>query len=136
METNAVQPLMKQETATGAQAQKGILGKATSDAFLKILVAQMSHPDPFGEQDPGAFISEMSQLALLEQITNLNDHLDRLCFIDALGQAAALIGHEVKLTDTNGVISGTVSRVVANSNEVRLVIGDKEYPLQSVVEVR
>lgn len=118
------------ETRTSAS---GMLGK---DAFLKILVAQMSHPDPFAPQDPGAFISEMSQMALLEQMMNLSSKMEAVYRLEALSQAAALIGREVVVADGNETITGEVAKVVLNEGKVTLVINGKPYDSSNLVEVR
>jgi len=48
------------------------LGK---DAFLQLLVTQMSHQNPLQPQEDGAFIAQLAQFSSLEQLTNIDDTL-------------------------------------------------------------
>jgi flagellar basal-body rod modification protein FlgD len=118
------------------EAGRAAPGGLSKDTFLKILVAQLSHPDPFAPQDPGAFVTEMSQIALLEQLLNLSTRMESLYRLEALTQAAAVIGREVVVTAGNEKVSGTVEKVVVNGDKVLLVVGGNQYDVANLVEVR
>ena len=45
------------------------------DAFLQLLVTQMSHQNPLQPQEDGAFIAQLAQFSSLEQLTNMNTTL-------------------------------------------------------------
>ncbi|MEW6572617.1 MAG: flagellar hook capping FlgD N-terminal domain-containing protein [Bacillota bacterium] len=131
MEVN-FQPLdntASKETASGS----GIFSK---DMFLKILVAQMSHPDPFAPQDPGAFVTEMSQIAMMEQIMNLCTRMEEMYRIESLSQASGLIGREVVISNGNQVVTGSVEKVTFNGESVSLIINGNPYDISNLVEVR
>lgn len=117
------------ETASG-------MGIFSKDTFLKILVAQMSHPNPFAPQDPGAFVTEMSQIAMLEQVMNLCTRMEEMYRVESLSQAAGLIGREVVLSDGNQVVTGQVEKVVISGEDVALVVNGNSYDVGSLVEVR
>ncbi|MEW6172069.1 MAG: flagellar hook capping FlgD N-terminal domain-containing protein [Bacillota bacterium] len=118
------------------QSESGFAGMLSKDAFLTILVAQMSHPDPFAPQDPGAFINEMSQMAMLEQLLNLSNRMEAVYRLEALNQAASLIGHEVVVADGAETVTGNVAKVVLGKETVTLVIDGKSYDAGSLLEVR
>ena len=42
------------------------------DAFLQLLVTQMSHQNPLQPQEDGAFIAQLAQFSSLEQLTNID----------------------------------------------------------------
>lgn len=131
MEVN-FQPLdntASKETGSGS----GIFSK---DMFLKILVAQMSHPDPFAPQDPGAFVTEMSQIAMMEQIMNLCTRMEEMYRIESLSQASGLIGREVVISNGNQVVTGSVEKVTFNGESVSLIINGNPYDISNLVEVR
>uniref|UniRef100_A0A7C1JJI6 Flagellar hook capping protein n=1 Tax=Ammonifex degensii TaxID=42838 RepID=A0A7C1JJI6_9THEO len=111
-------------------------GAMAKDTFLKILVAQLSHPDPFAPQDPGAFVTEMAQIALLEQLLNLSARMESLYRVEALSQAAGVIGREVVVANGSEVVTGTVEKVVVDREKVCLVIGGNRYDVANLVEVR
>ncbi|MDI6631171.1 MAG: flagellar hook capping FlgD N-terminal domain-containing protein [Bacillota bacterium] len=118
------------------EASTGLSGMLSKDAFLKILVAQMSHPDPFAPQDPGAFVTEMAQIALLEQLMNLSARMEAVYRLEALNQAAGLIGREVTVTDGGENVAGIVEKVVLGKEKVMLMINGASYDAASLVEVK
>ena len=48
------------------------------DAFLQLLVTQMSHQNPLQPQEDGAFIAQLAQFSSLEQLTNIDSTLKSL----------------------------------------------------------
>jgi flagellar basal-body rod modification protein FlgD len=120
-------------TKTTEASVTGMLGK---DAFLKILLAQMSHPDPFSPSDPGAFVQEIAQMALLEQVINLSYKMEAVYRLEALNQATALIGHEVLVRDGLEVLAGKVEKVLLTQDKITLVVDGREFDSTNLVEVR
>jgi flagellar basal-body rod modification protein FlgD len=53
------------------------------DAFLQLLVTQMSHQNPLQPQEDGAFIAQLAQFSSLEQLTNIDTTLKSMA--DAMG---------------------------------------------------
>ena len=53
------------------------------DAFLQLLVTQMSHQNPLQPQEDGAFIAQFAQFSSLEQLTNIDGTLKGMA--DAMG---------------------------------------------------
>ena len=45
------------------------------DAFLQLLVTQMSHQNPLQPQEDGAFIAQLAQFSSLEQLTQIQQSL-------------------------------------------------------------
>ena len=48
------------------------------DAFLQLLVTQMSHQNPLQPQEDGAFIAQLAQFSSLEQLTHMTQTLDNI----------------------------------------------------------
>jgi len=57
------------------------------DAFLQLLVTQMSHQNPLQPQTDGEFIAQLAQFSSLEQLTTMNTTLARMA--KAMGVAPA-----------------------------------------------
>ncbi|GAE36031.1 flagellar hook assembly protein FlgD [Halalkalibacter akibai] len=77
----------------GAQ---GILGK---DDFLKILITQLQNQDPSNPMDDREFIAQMAQFSSLEQMTNMNQAIQKFVSMQSsqsLVQHSELIGKKVQ----------------------------------------
>lgn len=48
------------------------------DAFLQLLVTQMSHQNPLQPQEDGAFIAQLAQFSSLEQLQGMRGTLDNI----------------------------------------------------------
>lgn len=86
-------------TTDTASNKKGATG-LDREAFLKLLVAQMSHQDPLAPTEGTEYIAQLSQFAIVEQSVAQSSKLDMLSAQMgglANGQATALVGKTVDL---------------------------------------
>ena len=75
------------------------------DAFMKLLVEQLRHQSPDNSSDPNAFINQMTQFSVLEQLQNQST-------VQQQQNATALLGRTVKYLDATGAsIEGLVEAV-------------------------
>jgi flagellar basal-body rod modification protein FlgD len=65
--------LNNMQTTTNEDSSPDSMGK---DDFLKLLVAQLEHQDPFNPTDEKEMISQLAQFSSLEQLTNVNTTLE------------------------------------------------------------
>jgi flagellar basal-body rod modification protein FlgD len=77
--TTPLGPVDSASTTNTTKPRNDGLGR---DAFLQLLVTQMSHQNPLQPQEDGAFIAQLAQFSSLEQLTNIDGTLK--------GMAAAL----------------------------------------------
>ncbi|KHF39775.1 flagellar hook assembly protein FlgD [Halalkalibacter okhensis] len=78
------------------QTGQGILGK---DDFLKILITQLQNQDPANPMDDREFIAQMAQFSSLEQMTNMNQAMQKFVTMQTtqnLVQHSELIGKKVQ----------------------------------------
>jgi flagellar basal-body rod modification protein FlgD len=71
------------------------LGK---EAFLKLLITQLSHQDPLNPMDNEAMVAQLAQFSALEQMQNLNTLAQtQASLMESLGQAMTtqMIGRQV-----------------------------------------
>ncbi|HEU5140232.1 MAG TPA: flagellar hook assembly protein FlgD [Bacillales bacterium] len=92
---------LQQANASGATQQR-LLGK---DDFLRLLITQLKHQSPLQPMKNREFISQMAKFSTLEQMTNLNNRLDR--FLTQQNENpwltnAELIGKEVTWLKNDG----------------------------------
>ena len=71
---------MDTDTTPKTRSGTGALGK---DAFLQLLVTQMSHQNPLQPQEDGAFIAQLAQFSSHEQLTSIDKTLASMA--EALG---------------------------------------------------
>jgi len=105
----AVLPTTSQEI----QKEKDPLGR---DAFLKMLLAQLKHQDPLNPMEGGDFSAQLAQFSSLEQMFNMNDHLETIAtslvsdgannVLDYIGKEVMCENDTLKLSE--GVMSGGV----------------------------
>ncbi len=85
------------------------------DAFLTILVAQLTHQDPLSPMEDADMTSQLAQFSSLEQLTNINTNIQALgesmSHTDLLS-AVSFIGKEVKAEGYNiSIDEGNVSSI-------------------------
>lgn len=51
------------------------------DAFLRLLVTQLAHQNPLQPQADGEFIAQLAQFSSLEQLTQMQDTLERIATV-------------------------------------------------------
>lgn len=108
------------------------LGK---DAFLKILITQLSNQDPLDPLKDKDFIAQMAQFSTLEQMTNMNKSIEQMA---ALNKASAVsyIGRVIEYTDDDGLPAySQVGYVRFENGKVILNTTDGDVPLEKVISV-
>ena len=106
------------------------------DAFLKLFIEQMKNQDPLSPQDPNAFMSQMAQFSMLEQLQNLNTSIDQLISLQNVTEAASLVGCTVTVTGDDGTETvGTVEKVLVQQDGNKIVIGGTSYDMTQITQV-
>ena len=80
-------------TAASAVATSGVTGQQSNalgkDAFMKLLITQLTHQDPTKPQDDTALIAQLAQFSSLEQMQQMNQTLTSIAqFFDQAKSAA------------------------------------------------
>lgn len=139
-----IDPSLLYENRPNQQRRTGdsALGK---DDFLRILITQLQNQDPTNPMDDREFIAQMAQFSSLEQMTNLNNTMER--FIQQqtnskMFEYSHLIGKEVRVLtkyDENEkpvYITEKVVSVGQHNNQVALKLANGEwYSEELVVEI-
>ncbi|WP_088105096.1 flagellar hook assembly protein FlgD [Halalkalibacter urbisdiaboli] len=89
---------LNSKPTTDQQSSNNILGK---DDFLKILITQLQNQDPSNPMDDREFIAQMATFSSLEQMTNMNQSIQKFVNFQMsqnLLQHSELIGKKVQWT--------------------------------------
>lgn len=103
------------------------LGK---DAFLKLLVAQMTNMDPTQDQDSTAYVTQLAQFSSIEQMNNLNNTMSDFSVRNLLGKHVVCNQYNA----AGDPIEGTVIGVQTKSGKQYLSILDTNGELQENIE--
>jgi flagellar basal-body rod modification protein FlgD len=101
LSSTEAQPAANPADPLGAAATSGNgMGK---DAFMKLLVAQISHQNPLKPMDDTAFVAQLAQFSALEQTIGINKRLDDLATQQrgtANTQLGSLVGKNITVRGT------------------------------------
>lgn len=124
-------------------SQKKALG---TDAFFKLLIAQLKNQDPLNPQDGSAFAAQLAQFSSLEQLTNLNTTVtsQNLNYKNLLNaQSVNLIGKEVTARQADAsnasletTVTGQVSAVQFKNKAIYLTVNGQEIAFSDVTSVK
>lgn len=135
------------ETVKRQTSNNDSLGK---DAFLKILFAQLQNQDPLSPMDDKEFIGQMATFSSLEQLTNMNQTLEK--FVESASQAnliafSEFVGKEVtwhQIIENDDPLKdpeiiegkGVVSSVQFMGDSVKIILEDgKELTPANISEI-
>lgn len=105
-----------------------------SEVFMKLLVTQLRNQDPSSPMDTNQMISQQTQLAMMEQITNQTTTGNENFSLQMRIAAANLVGKHVSYTDatTGKSIEGTATAVSYAGSVPTVTVGGKEVDLDVI----
>lgn len=106
------------------------------DAFLQLFVTQLKNQDPMSPQDSNAFMAQMAQFSILEQLTNMNKEMTQLTQSQEVAEASTMLGKQVSVQTSDGVVSGPVQKVTLTSDGVQVFVNGTGYGLTQVTEIK
>jgi len=113
--TSAYDPT--QQTTTMVTGSSSATSSLDKNGFLKMLTAQLANQDPLGSgQDPSQTFQTISQMTMVEQLTNLAVASERQ-------SATALVGKTVTYAGRDGQsVTGTVNSVQIQGSKTSLTV--------------
>lgn len=107
-----------------------------SEAFMQLLVTQLRNQDPSSPMDTNQMISQTTQLATMEKLTNMDTTAQEGFALQMRQAAAALVGHTVSYLDKNGDTQTGVASSVSYAGAVPVVtVGDQKLALDTILGV-
>jgi flagellar basal-body rod modification protein FlgD len=107
-----------------------------STAFMTLLVTQLKNQDPSSPMDTNAMIGQTTQLAMMEQLTNMNTTGTESFALQMRIAASSMIGQKIGYTDSTGnPATGTASAVSFSGKTPTVTINGVEVALDSITGV-
>ena len=106
------------------------------EAFLKLLVAQLTYQDPLEPTSNEAFISLTAQFTTVERLNELADQGRSRVAGESLNTAAALVGRTISFLDELGrAVQATVDQATIIGGDVRLVTDRGGISLDQIIAI-
>lgn len=122
------------DQTTGTSAPGG-LSQLGSDAFLKLLVAQLRYQNPLKPTDPSSMLGQTAQFTTVETLQAISDMQRELMGFQQSVGAMGMIGRHVKAVGAGGEpVEGIVERVAFGDEGAMLTVSGRQIPLDAVVE--
>lgn len=104
-----------------------------SEAFMSLLVTQLKNQDPSSPMDTTQMIGQTTQLAMMEQLTNMSSTGTESFALQMRIAASSLIGQKVSYSTSDGTnISGTASAVSFTGPKPTVTVNGVEVALDSI----
>lgn len=121
---------------TGRTADRVPRQEMDGQLFLKLLVTQLSHQDPSNPMDTNAMISQTTELATMERLTELATRVEESFSLQMRSAASDLIGREVEYLGPGGSVVKGVATSVSFAGPVPLVnVGGGSVALDQISSV-
>lgn len=127
-----------QAAALAANASSKKSQTMDSEVFMKLLVTQLQNQDPSSPMDTNQMISQQTQLAMMEQITNQTTTANENFSLQMRIAAANLVGKQVSYTDaTSGAsVTGTATAVSYANSVPTVTVNGKEVNLDVISGIK
>ena len=107
------------------------------DDFLQLLTSQITNQDPLEPMKDTEFISQMANIASLEQMEQFSKGFSKFADSQHAMLAQGYLGHEVKIQDNDREISGIVESINTNDEGTpEIVVNGSAYSPSSIKEVK
>ena len=106
------------------------------DDFLQLLTSQISNQDPLEPMKDTEFISQMANIASLEQMQQFTEGFEMFASSQKDMVAQAYLGKMVNISEDGLEVSGLVDSVEKDSDgEVFVTVADKNYLPANIARV-
>ena len=105
-----------------------------TDAFLTLLVAQLSHQDPLSPQDDTQFVTQLAQMTTLEAMQQIGSSMSSIQAYSFVGKYAYA---EVTNPETGDTMCyhGIVDSIIKDSGNYYAIIGGNAVEADNIVQI-
>lgn len=122
--------------SSNSSALKPSQNQLGSNAFFKILAAQLQYQDPLKGADNTEYIAQMAQFSTLEELQNLNNSFQQMMLRQDITIAGQMIGNSAAVYSEGELIQGIVEGYIIADNGLLIAIDGKEYPFETVLALK
>ncbi|MFV0287323.1 MAG: flagellar hook assembly protein FlgD [Demequina sp.] len=127
--TAATSTLMSGTTTASAPKQE-----MDSEVFMALLVAQLRNQDPSSPMDTTEMMSQQTQLASMEKLTELSQISQEQFALSMRVAAMGLVGQQVSYTDSEGtLVTGVASSASFADAVPTIAVGDESIALDRIM---
>ena len=109
--------------------------KMGSDAFLKLLVAQLKYQDPTNPADSTQFLAQTAQFQMVEKLEQLTKMTTEMSRMQHTVEANGLIGRQVTYNQDGAEKTGVVSSAHLTVDGATVRVGDQDVALDAVTQI-
>jgi flagellar basal-body rod modification protein FlgD len=107
-----------------------------SEVFLSLLVAQLRNQDPSSPMDTNEMMAQQTQLASLEQLTNMTSTAQEQFGLTMRMAAMGIVGREVSYIDADGsVLTGSATGASFADAVPSLTVGSSAVSLDRILSI-
>lgn len=127
---------MQVNAATGFGNAATAAPVSTRQDFMTLLVAQLKAQDPLEPMDPSEFMTQLAQLQMVSELTQIGETIADLRTFGSLGPALSLIGRTVHYHGDGGeALSATVDHIELGPSGCTVVAGGRQLTLSEIIAV-
>jgi flagellar basal-body rod modification protein FlgD len=132
----ATNPISGTGGSQAAPQRNQNLGELDMEDFLGLMISELQNQDPLDPMDNSQMLQQISQIREIGATSQLTETLASVLRGQNLTSASSLMDKDVKaLTDDGRVVSGRVTRVSLDAENVRLHIGAESVALNNISEI-
>ncbi|MBN2735445.1 MAG: flagellar hook assembly protein FlgD [Spirochaetales bacterium] len=104
------------------------------DAFLTILLQQLTHQDPTKPMEDKEFIAQMAQFSSLEQMKNMTAEMAKISQMVNQNSAISMLGKTVEVFDGKEMLTGKVDKI-SNAELGLIYIDGQSFEISQVQNI-
>ena len=121
--------------SSSASSSKG--ASLQMDDFLQLLTSQITNQDPLEPMKDTEFISQMANIASLEQMEQFSQGFSKFADSHHAMLAQGYLGREVTVLDNDEEITGVVESVnTSNDGNLEVIVNGSAFSPNSITQVR
>jgi len=107
-----------------------------SEVFMKLLVAQLRNQDPSSPMDTNEMMAQQTQMASLEQLTNMSNTSSEQFALTMRMAAMNIVGQTVSYTGADGaVLTGSATGASFADSVPTIKVGGANVKLDSILSI-